>query len=102
MIMKRHRLHPEMGHSMHYIRLVKGEKHCTQRVIELENIVVENNAFHVCISLFLCTVKHLFVSSPKNIHTALKQTAQESSAGSHLQVQVSSTIWRETSIQEAR
>lgn len=25
--MKSHRLHPEMGHSMHYIRLVRGEKH---------------------------------------------------------------------------
>lgn len=56
----------------------------------------------MCISLFLYIVKHLFVSSPKNIHTTLKQTAQESSTGSHLQVQVSSTIWKETSIQEAR
>lgn len=73
MIMKRHRLHPQMGHSMHYIRLVRGEKHCTQRVIELENIVVENNAFHVCISLFLCTVKHLFVSVPKK-HSHSSQT----------------------------
>lgn len=40
MIMKRHRLHPETGHSMQYIRLGRGEKHCTQPFIELENIVV--------------------------------------------------------------
>lgn len=46
-------------------------------------------------SAFLCVLN-------KHIHTTLKQTEQESSAGSHLQVQVSSTIWRETSIQEAR
>lgn len=26
MIMKHHRLHPEMGHNMHYIRLVRGGK----------------------------------------------------------------------------
>lgn len=38
--MKRHRLHQEMGHNMHYIRPVRGEKHCTQRLIELKNIVV--------------------------------------------------------------
>lgn len=42
-IMKSHRLHPEMGHSMHYIRLVRGEntkKLCTYQFIETENIVV--------------------------------------------------------------
>lgn len=38
----------------------------------------------------------------KHIYTTVEQTAQERSAGLHLQVQVSSTIWRETSIQEAR
>lgn len=68
MITKRHRLHPEMGQSMHYIRLVRGEKHCTQRFIELENIVVSNNAFHVCISFFLYTP--FCVLSKKHSHSS--------------------------------
>lgn len=42
MIMKCLRLHPERGHSMHYIRLVRGggtKKHCTFHFIQKENIV---------------------------------------------------------------